>query len=133
MAPELLIALGLFFGVAVLSEPFFASARPVMDFPLQIKFPVASGALRATIAKQVKPMIDKLSMLSLLLFFIIQAFIYLFCRMKLSEIRRQPLPSRLMSMRARIQRRLRRRRGLTMRQPEIALVPKRRQHQSQPR
>ena len=34
-------------------------------------------------------MIDKLSALSLLIFFFLQALIYVFCRMKLAEIRRQ--------------------------------------------
>ena len=40
-------------------------------------------------------MIDKFSTISLLTFFILQAMIYVSCRMKLAEIRRQTLPSRL--------------------------------------
>ena len=40
-------------------------------------------------------MTDKLATLSLLIFFVLQASIYVFCRMKLAEIRRQTLPSRL--------------------------------------
>ena len=40
-------------------------------------------------------MIDKYSALSLVFFFVIQAMIYVFCRMKLAEIRRETLPSKL--------------------------------------
>jgi hypothetical protein len=39
--------------------------------------------------------IDKYTAVSLLVFFILQAVIYVFCRMKLAEIRRQTLPSKL--------------------------------------
>jgi hypothetical protein len=40
-------------------------------------------------------MIDKYSAMALLVFFVIQAMIYVFCRMKLAEIRRETLPSKL--------------------------------------
>ena len=40
-------------------------------------------------------MTDNLATLSLLIFFVLQAIIYIFCRMKLAEIRRQTMPSKL--------------------------------------
>ncbi len=40
-------------------------------------------------------MIEKYSWIALISFFILQMLIYVFCRMKLAEIRRQTLPSKL--------------------------------------
>jgi hypothetical protein len=93
--PQVAIALCLLFLVLFLSESFITRAAPAVELPFRVKFPVASAALRATIPHQFRAMIDKFSASSLLVFFVLQATIYVFCRMKLAEIRRQTLPSKL--------------------------------------
>lgn len=53
--PEILFALG-FLAIAVLvTEPFLKGQTQSTAFPLQWKFPMASGALRAAIEKKVNP------------------------------------------------------------------------------
>jgi hypothetical protein len=93
--PQVAIGLCLLFTILFFTESLVARAGPAVERPVRIKIPMASAALRATIPHQARAMIDKLATLSLLVFFILQATIYVFCRMKLAEIRRQTLPSKL--------------------------------------
>jgi hypothetical protein len=86
-----LLSIVLFFSESLVPR----AAVPAPEMPFRIKFPMASAALRATIPHQVRVMTDNLATLSLLIFFVLQATIYVFCRMKLAEIRRQTLPSKL--------------------------------------
>jgi hypothetical protein len=89
--PQVTIGLCLLFIILFFTESWVTRATPVNEF----KFPMASAALRATIPHQVRAMTDNLATLSLLVFFVLQATIYIFCRMKLAEIRRQTMPSKL--------------------------------------
>lgn len=94
--PQLALALCLLFVVLFFTESRVAWAAPPKVEPrIRLSIPMASPALRATIPNQVRVMIDKLSIASLLTFFVLQAVIYVACRMKLAEIRRQSLSSRL--------------------------------------
>jgi hypothetical protein len=93
--PQIAIALCLLFGVLFFTESLVARPAPKVEFPLRVRIPMARAGLRATIPHHTKDMIDKLSALSLLIFFVMQAAIYVFCRMKLAEIRRQSVSSRL--------------------------------------
>ncbi|MFO1501472.1 MAG: hypothetical protein U1G07_24300 [Verrucomicrobiota bacterium] len=93
--PQLAIGLCLLFIMLFFTESLVTRATPAVGPPLRIKFPMASAALRAKIPHQTRAMIDKVSAVSLLTFFVMQATIYVFCRMKLAEIRRQTLPSKL--------------------------------------
>jgi hypothetical protein len=93
--PQVVIGLGLLFLILFLTESFVARAAPSAPLPFQLKIPVASAAVRATIPHQLRAMIDKFSASCLLIFFVLQATIYVSCRMKLAEIRRQNLPSKL--------------------------------------
>src|SRR5436305_6256340 len=69
--PEILFALGFLAVAVLLTEPFLTGQTQSTAFPLQWKFPMASGAVRAAIEKKVNPMIDTLSIASLLLFLLI--------------------------------------------------------------
>jgi hypothetical protein len=94
--PQTVIGLCLLFTVLFFSESMSARATPPPRLPLHFKFPMASGALRAKIPQQARSMTNETNVtIPLLIFFVTQAVIYVFCRMKLAEIRRQPLPSRL--------------------------------------
>jgi hypothetical protein len=94
--PQLALALCLLFVVLFFTESRVAwAAAPAAEPKIRLSFPMASPAVRAAIPNQVRVMIDKLSVASLLIFFMLQAVIYVACRMKLAEIRRQSLPSRL--------------------------------------
>jgi hypothetical protein len=93
--PQVALGLCLLSIVIFLSESLVTRAAPAPELPFRIKFPMASPVLRATIPHQIRVMTDNLATLSLLIFFVLQAAIYVFCRMKLAEIRRQTLPSKL--------------------------------------
>lgn len=93
--PQIVIGLCLLFVVLFFSESMIARASPPRRLPVQFKFPMASAALRAKIPQPARAMSETNATIPLLIFFVSQAVIYVFCRMKLAEIRRQPLPSRL--------------------------------------
>ena len=93
--PQLALALCLLSFVLFFTETRMTWAAPAAESQMRLKIPMASTALRATISHQVRAMTDKLSVLSLLIFFFLQTAIYVFCRMKLAEIRRQNVSSKL--------------------------------------
>jgi hypothetical protein len=94
---ELLFALGFMVVVLVLSEPFLTQASQKVEFPLQLRLPSMSS-VAATAISGAKTNVMKqnpASLLILLLFFVLQALIYMACLAKLAEIRRQKVPSPL--------------------------------------
>jgi hypothetical protein len=93
--PQVAIGLCLLSLILFFSESFVSRATPPVELPFHVKFPMASAAVRATIPNKVRVMTDNLATISLLVFFVAQAAIYVICRMKLAEIRRQTLPSKL--------------------------------------
>jgi len=95
--PEIAFSI-LFLAITVLlTEPFLLQQSQSSDSPAPFswKFPMMGGPLAASIQKKVNPMVDTLSIITLLLFLIIQITIYIFCRRKLAEIQREELPSKL--------------------------------------
>jgi hypothetical protein len=93
--PELVFTLGFLAVALLLTEPFLGQQNQTSNSPLQWKFPMTGGPLRAAIEKKVNPMVDTLSLVSLVTFLFIQVVIYIFCRRKLGEIQKQVLPSKL--------------------------------------
>lgn len=77
----------------VFFEPFLAQESQSRDFPFRWHFPAALQAIRTTITNSLTPIMDQLTILSLALFFLIQAVIYVLCLLKIAEIRRQPVAS----------------------------------------
>lgn len=81
--------------ILVWSEPFLLQQSQKVEMPLHWKLPVLEGPLRAAIQQKMSPMVDSLSLASLTFFMMIQVAIFVFCRRKLAEIQRQPLPEKL--------------------------------------
>ncbi len=93
--PQLGLAAILLLLTVVLCEPFLLQQSQTVELPLRVRFPMVQGPVREAIQKTVKPMIDTLSISSLLFFLVIQGVIYIICRRKLAEIQRQHLPGKL--------------------------------------
>jgi len=93
-ARELLFASGFLVIVLLLSEPFLSQESQKVEFPFRLRLPMVGG-----VASAAKPIIHttlmNTSLLTLLLFFVLQALIYTACLLKLAEIRRQNLPPRM--------------------------------------
>jgi hypothetical protein len=94
-AREFLFALGFLLVVLLFSEPFLAQESQKVEFPFRLRLPVAGSAAPAVGPRIDKSLMNNLSLLTLLLFFVIQALIYASCVVKLAEIRRQHLSARM--------------------------------------
>jgi hypothetical protein len=92
---EVLFALGFLAVVLLLSEPFLAQESQRVEFPFRLHLPTAGSPVAAGI-NNVKPsFMNQVSILTLLLFFVLQGLIYVACLVKLAEIRRQQVPQRV--------------------------------------
>ena len=95
LARELLFALGFLLVVLLLSEPFLAQESQKADIPFRLRLPM-SGAVTTGAATNVKPkLFMPTSLLTLLIFFVLQALLYCACLIKLAEIRRQNVVPRV--------------------------------------
>lgn len=93
-ARESLFALGFLLLVLLLSEPFLAQESQKVDFPLRLRLPTVGSAVPA-MTSSARAMFMTQSILTLILFFVIQSLIYASCLVKLAEIRRQNVPARI--------------------------------------
>ena len=93
---EFLFSLGFLLVVLLLSEPFLAQERQEGGFSFRLHLPMSGGAVPAGIAGlQHTVMNPTILSLTLLVFFVLQALIYVSCLVKLAEIRRQQVPPRM--------------------------------------
>ncbi len=97
---EFLFSLGFLLVVLLLSEPFLAQDSQAGGFSLRLHLPMEGGAVPAGIAgiKQTvmnSNILNPTIVLTLLVFFVLQALIYVSCLVKLAEIRRQQVPPRM--------------------------------------
>ena len=98
MAREVLFALGFLLVVLLLSEPFLAQENQRVEFPFRLRLPTVGSVVPAgtsSVNRSIMNNLLTLSLLTMLLFFVLQALIYTACLVKLAEIRRQQLPSRI--------------------------------------
>jgi len=95
VAREVLFAMGFLLVVLLLSEPFLSQDSQKVDFPFQLRLPVAGSMAPALTANIKSSFMNQMSLLTLLLFFVLQALIYTACLVKLAEIRRQNVPARI--------------------------------------
>jgi hypothetical protein len=95
VARETLFALGFLLVVLLLSEPFLAQESQRVEFPFRLRLPTVGSVVLAGSSGVNPSIMNQLSLLTLLLFFVLQALIYTVCLVKLAEIRRQHVPSRL--------------------------------------
>ena len=66
-----------------------------MEFPIRLQLPMAGGAVASKIQNTIQPIMSAVTLASLLIFFAIQALIYIWCLTKVAEIRRQSVGPRL--------------------------------------
>jgi len=92
---EFLFSLGFLLVVLLLSEPFLAQERQEGGFSFRLHLPMSGGAVPAGIAGLQHTVMNPTILLTLLVFFVLQALIYVSCLVKLAEIRRQQVPPRM--------------------------------------
>jgi hypothetical protein len=95
LARESLFALGFLLVVLLLSEPFLAQESQKVEFPFRLRLPTVGSVVPVGTAGANRSIMNQLSLLTLLLFFVLQALIYTACLVKLAEIRRQKMSPRL--------------------------------------
>ena len=95
VAREMLFALGFLLVVLLLSEPFLAQESQRVEFPFRLRLPMVGSVVPAGTTGVNRSIMNQLSLLTLLLFFVLQALLYTACLVKLAEIRRQNLPARI--------------------------------------
>jgi hypothetical protein len=95
VAREMLFALGFLLVVLLLSEPFLAQESQRVEFPFRLRLPMVSSVVPAGTSGVNRSIMNQLSLLTLVLFFVLQALLYTACLVKLAEIRRQNFPSRI--------------------------------------
>lgn len=95
-AADTVLALALAFVFAVAIEPFIGAPNQVNEFPIKLQLPsFASTAAAMKLQTITRPYMNQLTIVSLLVFFVLQALIYIWCLAKLAEIRRQPVDPRV--------------------------------------
>ena len=91
---EALFALGFLVVVVLFTEPFLAQESQRAELPFRFRLPIVGGAAPAVLANATSSNMN-FSLLTLLLFFVIQGLIYTACLVKLAEIRRQRVSARI--------------------------------------
>jgi len=81
--------------VLLLSEPFLAQDSQKVEMPFRLRIPTVGAAAQAGIAGLKSTFMNEKNMLTLLLFFVLQALLYVACLVKLAEVRRQKVPARV--------------------------------------
>ncbi|HWF20340.1 MAG TPA: hypothetical protein VG754_13805, partial [Verrucomicrobiae bacterium] len=94
VAREVLFALGFLLVVLLLSEPFLAQESQKAELPLRLHLPTVGSIVSAGKTHN-RPFIMNQSILTLLLFFVLQGLLYIGSLVKLAEIRRQNAPTRV--------------------------------------
>jgi hypothetical protein len=95
LAREFLFALGFLLVVLLLSEPFLVQDSQKGELTLRLHLPMAGGAVTAGIAGIKQTVMNPSILITLLVFFVLQALIYISCLVKLAEIGRQQVPARM--------------------------------------
>ncbi len=92
---EFLFSLGFLFVVLLLSEPFLAQESQKGGFSFRLLPLTTGGVVPAGIAGIQQTIMNPIILLTLLLFFVLQALLYISCLVKLAEIRRQRVAPRM--------------------------------------
>jgi hypothetical protein len=94
-AADCVLALAMTFVASVAVEPFLGLPSQLNEFPIRFQIPNLAGATGLKLQQLTRPYMNQLSIISLIIFFFIQAAIYIWCLTKLAEIRRQPIGARM--------------------------------------
>jgi hypothetical protein len=95
LAREFLFALGFLLVVLILSEPFLAQDSQKSVMPFRLHLPMAGGAVQAENNGAHQSIMNPSNIWTMLLFFVLQALLYISSLVKLAEIRRQRVPARM--------------------------------------
>lgn len=95
VAREILFALGFLLVVLLLSEPFLSQESQKVDFPFRLRLPTVGSLVPPVTTNAPSSIMNQLSLMTLLLFFVLQALLYTASLVKLAEIRRQRVPARI--------------------------------------
>jgi hypothetical protein len=95
IAREGLFALGFLLVVLLLSEPFLAQESQKMEFPFRLRLPMVGQAVPAGNTRAHSPIMNQMSLLTVLLFFVLQGLLYTASLVKLAEVRRQRVAPRI--------------------------------------
>jgi hypothetical protein len=93
-AREILFAMGFLLVVALVSEPFLAPEGPTAALPFRLRIPTVGGAIQPG-SPNTKLFMNNSNWMPMLLFFVLQALLYVACLVKLAEIRRQRVSPRV--------------------------------------
>lgn len=86
---EVLFALVVLVVVLLLSEPFLAQSNQKVELPFRLRLPMVGGASPAETPGAPSSIMNQVTLLTMLLFFVLQALLYVASLVKLAEIRRQ--------------------------------------------
>ena len=95
LARELLFALGFLLVVLLLSEPFLSQSSQKGEFPFRLRLPVVGNVVPMANPGAHSTIMNQISLLTMLLFFVLQALLYVASLVKLAEIRRQRVVPRM--------------------------------------
>jgi len=95
LAREFLFSLGFLLVVLLLSEPFLSQGSQKGMFPFQLRLPTVGSAVAAGNTGTSTTIMNGISFLTMLLFFVLQALLYMASLVKLAEIRRQRVASHM--------------------------------------
>ena len=95
LAREVLFALGLLLLVLLLSEPFLSEGSQRVEFPIRLHLPTLEGVIPAGANNVKVSFMNEKSLMTLVLFFVLQGLLYVASLLKLAEIRRQRVPARI--------------------------------------
>jgi hypothetical protein len=95
LAREFLFGLGFLLVVLLLSEPFLAQESQKVAFSLRLQLPTAGGAAPAGESNAESLFMNPEVLITMLVFFVLQALLYIACLVKLAEIRRQKVGARI--------------------------------------
>lgn len=95
VAREFLFALGFLLVVLIVSEPFLAQESMAKATPFRLRIPTVGSAIQPGTTNVITSFMDKSKILPMLLFFVLQALLYVTCVVKLAEIRRQRVGPRV--------------------------------------
>ena len=91
----LLFSPGFLLVALLLTEPFLGQENQQGSFSLRLLPPMAGGAVPGGIIGLSNTLMNPILLLTLLVFFVLQALLYVACLLKLAEIRRQKVPPRV--------------------------------------
>jgi hypothetical protein len=96
VAREILFALGFLLVVVMVSEPFLVQPSPAAAMPFRLRIPTSGSVVQPGSTEHKTSFMDyKAKVIPMLLFFVLQGLLYISSIVKLAEIRRQRVPSRM--------------------------------------